>query len=219
MAIILNGSTQYGTIASAVKTAVPLTMVGWVKFASLAAVQGILDLKQSTAAINANHFRVDYDNGSGHIRAVTNASAAAHAAALSTGVWYQFIAEFVATNSRNVLVDGASAVNNNGSATPASINQTNLGRIGGSANSNYLNGKLCAVGIYGKSPLSAEERLRLQTLSPLLVSPSDLLAYWPLVSNGDAHLVGQNWTLVGSPTFDQDVPPIVLQAGSWAPFF
>lgn len=213
MAIVLNGSTQYGSYAGAVKASTPLTMVGWIKAATPPSTAlTLLDLHNSGAAANRHHMQAR-TNDSGNIVARAGQSAAASSASTSTGyssgVWHQFVVEFISATSRTARLDDAGMGSDSTSITPSGINLTVLGANGGSGFTEFWQGKLAAVAIYNVADLSAGERADLLITTPDNVRASDLLAYWPLISDANDVVGSFNFTLTGSPTFDSDYPDIL----------
>lgn len=212
MALVLNGTNQYGQVAAAVKGAVPLTLVGWVKSSNVASARAFINVQNSASATIRNNF-VALHNSSANLQASTG-SASSQSAATSSGTitvntWTQFICEFSATNARAAYINNGGSGTNTGSETPSGTNVTNIGARIASTSDLFLSGRLAALGVYGKQ-LSPGERAGLQTLAPIFVSPGDLLAYWPLLVDGLDPVGGFNLTLVNSPTFDTDNPPIIF---------
>lgn len=207
MAIVLNGSSQYGSIASAVVGAAPFTIVGWVKHGGVGALEALLGLHASASVSDTNCFYA-YKSTTSAFTARTNAPQASTSTTATSSVWTLYIGEFSSASARQVWMDNAGNGTNTNSQTPAGINQMNLGRQGGSANDRYYQGKLAAWAIYN-GVLTSGERAMLLTHAPNLVSSNLLLANWDLIADGSAR-VGPAWSFTGSPTFDTDVPPIIF---------
>jgi hypothetical protein len=143
-----------------------------------------MDLLNVNAASIANSFLLRY-TATGNIRAIVNNSGTAFAASsttLSTGTWGHACAVFTSATSRAAYLNGASKGTNATSATPAGINQTD---IGSGAGFNFANADIAECAIWNIALADADVAIigsATTPISPLLMHPESLVFYAPLLS-------------------------------------
>jgi hypothetical protein len=136
--------------------------------------------------------------------------------ALSSGTWYHFAFVRVGTEpNTSVLlytkpVGSGSVTKNTGSGNyvnASGINQTTFGHRGGSSFSTPFDGRLAYVAVWDRVLSDGEiNTLFAEGYNPQNLHPDDLLAFWPLDTDGSELINGADLTLVGSPTFTADDP-------------
>lgn len=176
-------SSHYLENASAVRTAVPMTMACWGNAASAhtGAMVGIYD------NTNANR-RYELRFGSGgnftanHNDGTTNANAGS-VATYSAGTWAHAAAVFTGTSDRTIYVNGTVDTNNTTAVagSMAGCNVTTIGRRSVSTPSSYADGLLAEAAIWSVVLDAAELAALAKGFSPLLIRRTSLLAYWPLI--------------------------------------
>lgn len=202
-------STQYlrASVTPPV-TDVPLTFACWFKRSS--AVNTTLMCFNDSALVN-KRFLITIRNTNvvriGHHDNTTSATADTTATA-SLNVWHHACGVFAADNNRTAYLDGGNSVNGttNVTGSMSSLNQINVGILGGSTSSNYMQGEIAEVCVWNVA-LNAQEVAALgKGTNPKLIRPENLQLYYPLY--GDAspevnHGLGgstYNLTLVNTPT-------------------
>jgi hypothetical protein len=116
--------------------------------------------------------------------------------------WNHSVCVFASTSSRHVVLNGSKATSSaNVTAPAASIDNCRLGSYRGDAL--FADGRIADAAMWNVA-LSDDEIAALQKgYSPLLVRPSALVAYWPLVGRTSPEIDvrgGRNFTLTNSPT-------------------
>lgn len=184
----VRASSDYGENTAAVLTSAPLTLACWAYFAERTTVQTLMCLGVNTA--NANFLALDMAGtvANDPIRALTGSATGNGVAGSVNGpgadnTWGHCAAVFASATSRTAYFNGTAGTANTTSRTPSGINRTELGRLLFESGSitNYMNGRLAEAGIWNVA-LSAADILQLSKgVSPRLVRPEALVAYWPLV--------------------------------------
>ena len=178
----VGASLQYLEVAAAVLTAVPFTMACWVNPASTATNESLLSLAKSTDTVHRHDLRI---NAGGSLSAATNAGslviATTTGGTLSTGSWSHACGVWSANNARAVYLNGGSKGTDTGSQTPTGMDRTGIGRLSNSTGQNYLTGTIAEAAIWNVALTDAEVALLALGVSPLLVRPGSLVAYWPLI--------------------------------------
>lgn len=126
--------------------------------------------------------------------------------AIATGTWYQGGAAFAANNSRTLYLNGVSEGTNSTSLSGLSgLSATVLGRLEWSSNIQYFPGLIAEAGVWSVSLGTDEWAMLGAGVSPLLVRPQSLVAYWPLIGRASPEpdlRGGFNLTLTGTAQAD-----------------
>lgn len=174
------------TNASAVFTAAPATIAAWFNVTSAATQMNMVYVGNSAAT---NYFGLFLSTTGLAGKVVATCSSGGDLAAPSTAsftanVWHHGAAVFTSTTSRQGVLNGVLGTANTTSQTPVGGDRTELGvytNDPGNTGFNPLNGSMAEVGIWDVA-LTADELISLSKgVSPLLIRPADLLAYWPLI--------------------------------------
>lgn len=199
------GSSDYGENTSAVLTAMPITIAAWVKPESVSLNHYILSLGVN-AGNSAFNLKIDNDDT---VRAQSTLSGASVAAATSTtvtaGTWCHAAAVFASATSRSAYLNGGGKGTNTTSNTPAGINRTTLGCRWDTSRSNFFDGLIAEAAIWSAALADDDIAALAKGVSPLLVRPEVIEAYWPLIGNysPEIDLVGGfSFTLSGTATAD-----------------
>lgn len=187
MARQFNGSDQFllSTAGSVPITGPPLTLVGWGKSTNTTDLQVLLGLGESGAANNgfAIQFRGDVVNDPVAAGAISGGS---QSSALSTtsyqsGVWHHLAGVFVSATERIVYLDGGGKATQTASRTPTGINRVGVGAHGWFGATSRITGCGAECAVYNVALNDAEVLMLSLGVSPLLVRPESLVAYWPLI--------------------------------------
>lgn len=180
-----NGTSEYLEYAGAVRTALPLTISAWV-------------YKDDTTNLDV---AVSLSNNASLNRcglAFTNSAAVRNLAITSGGTnsntdtttlytantWTHGAAVYTSTTSRTVYINGGNAVNNTNSldVSPGTFNTTNIGCYNNSAGrAQFFGGYIAEVGIWSVALTAAEIASLGVGVSPILIRPASLVAYWPII--------------------------------------
>lgn len=178
----VTASSQYLEIASAVLSAVEITMACWYNVSSLATSQALMCIGNSGAG---DRFEL-LINGSTNIQATAATSSAATASsstAPSTGVWQHACGVFTSATSRAAFLNGGGKGTNATNRTPSGVNQTAIGRRNNNSPGLYVGGRIMEAGIWNTSLTDAEVASLAAGMCPLSIRPASLVAYWPLFGN------------------------------------
>ena len=200
-----DASTQYLTRASAVVTAAPLSMFGWVQIDADDDVD-LLTITETGA--NTNAFRILRTiAGPGNVTASTRSSSGfpsiSKAGLTSLNTWYHVGGTFESSTNRKAWLNGSSGPTNTFSSTPTGLDTTTLGAYNGSSIINPHSGLICEVGIWNVALTTAEVGVLAAGYSPLFVRPASLVAYWPIIGKYSPEIDiigGAGLTLTNGPT-------------------
>ena len=180
-----DATDQRATVGSAVLTAHPITIAAWVYLSTLQ--QGELLYILENPGISAYVELVIRDAGGGSYRIVAGANGvgtrAFSSTALSTGQWYHACGTYTSTATRSAYTDGAGKVTN---ATAAGA-LSGLNETGVACNTVDLtatfDGRMAEIGIWSAVLDDSEILALAKGISPPLIRPQSLAAYWPLFGN------------------------------------
>lgn len=154
----------------------------------------------ANSANTTDFFRLDQTSSNTlRFRAVTSDAITANT--WTTNAWNHFCGTHASSNtSRWVYLNNGTGVQNTTSRAPT-VNRTGIGALVSSTRSLFFEGRIAEVGVWNVI-LTAEERTALsQGISPLLIRPESLVAYWPTVGRAspEIDLVGAyNMTVTGA---------------------
>jgi hypothetical protein len=179
----VKASSQKLVQASAVLTAVPLTMACWARPTVAAGTAfGIISIDDNTTA---NRFMV-WVSAAGKPSLVVNATFTLnHATSYTQNVWGHYCGVFKANTgalARSIFFNGTGKVSNTSSATPGAMTQTVAGFGGGSS---FMDGDIAEYAIWNIALTDAEVAIigsATTPISPLLMHPESLVFYAPLLS-------------------------------------
>lgn len=188
-------TANYFVYGGGIITATPLTIAAWVNPASFPANQYIAGVVYSSAAsgtaqdgwyleINATNGVVNAIVGNG-----TGINLASSASGATSGTWNHMVAKFVSSTSRYAYLNGTPGTQGTNSNTPSTApDKTAIGvfvRENGSLAQAATQCHIAEVGYWNVDLTDAEVAILAKGVSPLLVRPQSLVAYYPLV-RGDA---------------------------------
>lgn len=204
----VSASGQYLEAGTAVVAAVPLTIAAWIRPANVGVVRAIVSLSNSAAnewftlyqQANSKSAAYQYDN------AVVGLASATPA--MTNGVWYHVGGVFASNSSRTSYFNGADAVTNTTACSPAgAMNRTAVGAVyfgGTPTNASFppFDGDIAEVAMWNVALTADEMAMLALGVSPLLVRPAALVAYWPLLgqTSPEIELRGRNELTVTGAT-------------------
>lgn len=175
-------SSQYLEHAAAVVAAAPLTMACWFRTPNVSDNQVLM----SVGASGTTH-RFGLMTGgaiaSDPILAQVNAGSTTSAtttAGYSANVWHHACGVYDSATSRAAYLDGGAKGTNATSKVPSGLNRTAIGREVQATPANYVDGDIAEAAIWNVALTDGEVMTLSLGLSPLLVRPSGLVAYWPM---------------------------------------
>ena len=203
-----SASSQYLSQASALLTAVPLTAACWFNSDNDANEQNLFGIGD-TGAANGDRFQMNIDGSApgDPVTVITRAGGSAAitttTAAYSINTWHHACGVWAAIDSRTAYLDGGNSATNTTSRTPAGLDVTYIGARAAQTPTGFMRGRIAEVGLWNVV-LDADEIAALaKAVSPLLIRPASLVAYWPLIGRYSPEIDivgGADMTLVNAPT-------------------
>lgn len=204
-----DASSQALTTANAVVSGTPLTIAGFFYSDDLTVQQAMVAIADTAGTNNWFALLLDGTTAGDPLLAISR-SAGSYAYATSTvgysaNTWQHAAAVFASPSSRSIYLDGANKVTNTATlADPFGLDYTAVGRRTMSSSDSYLSGRLAEVGVWNVALDDDEIAALAKGVSPKLIRPASLVAYWPLVGNDSPEPdLGRGQyplTLVASPT-------------------
>lgn len=186
-----SASSQHLQVGSSpVAAAYPLTMACWANLTSVAATQALIWTGNSAAA---NHYMTLELRSTGFVGATvrnTTVFTASSSAAPSANTWFHACGAFSSSTLRTAYLNGGNSGTNTSSSTPTTFNRTNIGRYGSSVPTNYADGLIAEAAIWDQVLDASEVASLAAGVCPLLVRPTALIFYAPLVRTLTADIRG-----------------------------
>jgi hypothetical protein len=210
-----SGLGQHLIHNAAVVAAEPLTMACWFSTDNVGITQTLISICTSGGA---ERWQLEIGGAAlGNALAIRKQGSALNAVAVagnpSNNVLHHAVGIYASATSRFCGLDGAlGAENQQDAGSIAAPNRTLIAARINTTTGLFLNGLVAEVGIW-KAALNADEAAALaRGFSPLLVRPTALVAYWPLLGRSDPEICpkgGFNLTLTNGPTTG-DHPRLIL---------
>ena len=214
-----DGSTQYLAVDSAVVQSKPFTMACWFNcdddstthtlmwvghnsYTNYFCNMGIRGTADSNIIRAFQHW---YGNGNGMVADTT--------AGYTENTWHHACAVFAADDDLHVFLDGGNKGEDTTDVGDTSQHTgTAIGYNNDSTPSDPMSGAIAEAAFWNVALTDAEVASLAAGVSPLLVRPAGLIAYWPLIRDTDKdQLGGYHMTPANSPTIATH-PPAIL---SW----
>ena len=176
----VRASNQHLSIAAALLSAHPLTFAAWIRPATSNTIDDIITITDGAGTLNGWVLR---QNASGQIQALSDAAGSFNqstsAGAVTNGIWAHAAAVFASAASRLAYLNGVAATPETTSLSPSGLTVTRVGAAFGPQN--FYDGDIAEAAIWSVALDAAEVAALAAGVSPLLVRPSALVAYWPLL--------------------------------------
>lgn len=205
-----NGTTDFGENGNGIITATPLTLSAWIYPTNVASIaQTILAFTRKTTTVEYFVVRINANNAVGAVS--TNGASVAVAsssATLSNNTWQHACAVFASATDRRAFKDGANKGTNATSVTPGTINTATLAcNYNSGSISNVFQGRIAFASAWNVALDDSEVAALGKGMSPLLIRPASIKAYWPLYGNDSPELEYLtnkfNMTLTGTSKAEQ----------------
>jgi len=212
-------SSQQLFNASTPVSGVPLSMACWYR-TTTGAWKGLIDLANSAGGstgevglgltatgttIGANRVVAEINGGVGGTSAVSSSSYS------QANAWEHAAAVFASNTSRAAYLNGGNKGTATLSATPAGLNEA---FVGNDIFNDYHDGAIADAAIWAAALDDFEVAALALGVSPLLIRPSALVAYWPLVgmTSPEIDLIGRReLTITGATAAPQ--PRLIVPVG------
>lgn len=184
------GTAQYFS-STTVLTATPLTIACWAQTNKTGLVQHLAGFFNSGSVSSRNVFRLLVQSTNVIAASVGDAAAGAQAVSsttISSGVPFHACGVWASDSSRSAYLDGGGKGTNTTAITPSGIDRMGVGVGYGSSLTQPLapatssgDGFIAELGVWNAALDDAEVASLATGLSPLLVRPSALVRYFPLL--------------------------------------
>lgn len=134
--------------------------------------------------------------------------------AFSASVWQHALGVWGSATDRRVYLNGGGKGTNASNKTATNLDRISIGVLGDSSPSNFMDGLIADAALWNVS-LSDDDAAALAAgVSPLLIRPDALVAYWPLIGAYSPEIdeVGA-FPLTLTGTAQADHPPIIYPSG------
>ncbi len=188
---LLAASSEALALATAPVTAVPLTMACWFNVTNITVGHELMAIADGASARNG---RFDLSASGGlagdPIQTAIWDSVAVDAAESTTGysadTWHHAAGVHIDASNRTAYIDGGSAGSSVETVTPVSIDRLRIGSTADSSPAVFTNGSIAEAAIWNVALSAAEVAILAKGYSPLLVRPSGLVFYAPLIRDVSA---------------------------------
>jgi hypothetical protein len=171
-------SSQYLEIASAILTAPPVTLACW----ALPSASAFAAMCVANNGSTQNYLAIYCSGGNLVARANDGGAATGSGKAFTASQWNHFAGVFASTTSRTSYVNGVAGSTESTASTPSGINRTAIGRLSSSSPAgSYFDGSLAEAAIWNIALTATDLAALAAGVSPLLVRPDALVAYWPIL--------------------------------------
>lgn len=174
------GSTSnWFSHAAALKTNVPLTFAAWLKTPNITTSYDIVYMGDAAAG---NYFMLGISTTSKVTAVVAPGDRTAFStASIVADTWFHAAATFTNNTQRNAILNGVFGSAETNSATPSGVDRTHVGAYdSGAARFGAFNGSIAELGIWNTNLLTIDILMLSKGVSPLMVKPNNLLAYYPM---------------------------------------
>lgn len=183
----VRASSQHCSIASALVTVHPLTLAAWIRPSTSNTTQDILTITDGAGAANGWLLR---QTSSATIQALSDAGgtfdSSTTTGTVTNGTWSHAAAVFASATSRKAYLDGTVATENTTNISPGSLSDTRVGAAFGPQN--FYDGDIAEAAIWNVALDAAEIAALAKGISPFLIRPASLIAYWPLFGNNSPEI-------------------------------
>lgn len=210
-----NGSSDKLSYAGAAITATPLTMAAWIKRGTAGTSAGtVMFLGNSGSVGNVNHWRVNRaftDDGNASVTASTcgptsgasNATCTRSITDWPEDTWGHVAGVFGSDTSRYGYAQGVASTETTASKTPSGANITTLGKQDNITGASWFSGEMAEAAIWNVALDAAEIAALAAGVCPLLVRPTSLVSYWPIIGQYSPEIDmkgGYGLTVTGTST-------------------
>lgn len=177
-------TSNYLSVGSAVVTAVPLTMAAWF-YPNTSPSGTLVAITNNGSGTNRNCWRLSTSSGVLTVVAAdaTSADQLATVASVTVGAWNHGCVVCAADNDRRLYLNGGNKVTTTNSRVPSGVNRTAIGVSLFTSPFSSPDANIGEAAIWNVALTDADVAALAKGVSPLLVRPSALVAYFPLVGN------------------------------------
>lgn len=178
-----NASNQRLLLGSAVLTAEPITLAGWCR-PDETTDQAVVSIS-NTGTVDGKWTLQLRGGGTPDVSALKEDDSGSFDQALSSttyslNTWHHACAIFE-NNDRHAFLDGGGKGDNTPDITDPTADVTSIGVNRHSVFQRHFSGRLAEIGIWDVVLTDAQVLVLANGVSPLMVEPESLIAYWPLL--------------------------------------
>lgn len=204
-----NTSLEALEVNTAAITAVPLSMAAWGRTSNVARNGALLSLVDSASGIFMFGLRVNAGSVGAFTFGVPAGFVESTTGSPVNNTWFHAGGVIASATSRFAYFNSSIGTENTQNATPSGINTTSIGRLGDLTPSSYMLGDIAEAAIWNKILEPAEFAALAAGFSPLMIRPSALVFYMPLIRDNDIDLIGGlSLSEIGTPEIS-DHPQII----------
>jgi hypothetical protein len=164
----------------------PLTFSFWVKPNSLVTNARMLTLQLSTASSTLQQHALRVNSSGGVQCSIVNnvgGSTANTTNNMTVGVWQHIFSAQPDLNTMNAFLNGTGKASLSGSLNPSAPDRLTVGATAGSTVTAPFDGLIAELGVWNVALDDSIAPILATGISPLLVQPNNLIAYWPFFGN------------------------------------
>jgi hypothetical protein len=209
MGLLLNGTTQYLTVASVPVTAVPLSMAFWMNGVAVSGQYYYMAISSTTSAQNdlfaltsaTNTMSAETSNTAGSTDVVGNSSLT-----LAASTLYHVCGVWASITSRVCYINGANSGSNATSCAPTAgdFNTCSIGALfeAGAGPLNFTSANIYFPAIWNVALAAGDIASLAAGISPRKIRPANLVRYLRLTGHNSPEpdlMNGTGWTVTAAP--------------------
>lgn len=198
------GSDQFFEVDSTLITDYPFSVSAWIKPENITGNGSIFFVGDKDVTNNFHSFFYTSDNRIWVASRNTTEQGAniQNVGVVANGVEFFACAVWASATSRTIYLNGsASTASNTNSVTFTGADRTSIGRYADSTPGRYMDGLISEMGVWNVELTTSDVDMLANRFSPLMVKPSGLLHYYPLIGNNSPEIdfvSGLNLTMNGT---------------------
>lgn len=215
-----DAATEYLEVEQAAVTATPFSFGCWFWTNDLAANQVMMFVGDKDQSQQYYQILVRGSAGGDPVqlwRRATSTTATSTTTGVTINTWHHAMAVLIADDDAAVYIDGGSVGTSVVSRVPAGWDRMAIGREGDAGPSNYMSGGVAEAVFYNVALSATEVAALALHVSPVMIRPQNIVAYWPLIRGLQDLVGGYDVTAFNAPTVSPHVPIAypVPQRGYW----
>lgn len=213
MAREFNASIDYLRNETAVVTAAPFTVAGWIRSTDAGNTQTFFSIMDAGFGGELWEFIAAGGAGGDPIRWIADGSTTATtstSSGYSANTWHHVAAVEAASNDRRVYIDGGSKGTNSTNVTLSDLERTSFGRRDQAISGDPFSGRIAHFALWTVALTDAEVATLAAGFNPLRMRRESLQNYWPINGRSDEPDIigGADMAVNGTPIAVEEPPKI-----------